>query len=152
MPLQNSDLWEPRGELTGFQTSAQGTQADGLALTQFCCLFGGRREIRQARICLSEAPQKNGPAVGCHTWVSSYVEGRKEGSWTEQGLAVVTVPGDSTFGSGLVPALGTFLCPSLQPPPAVNLAITSAPQRVPHGQPLVGLSVTCGLQPASFCL
>lgn len=66
MPLQNSDLWEPHGELTGFQTSAQGTQADSLALTQFCCLFGGRREIWQARICLSEAPQKNGPAVGCH--------------------------------------------------------------------------------------
>lgn len=86
------------------------------------------------------------------TWVSGYVEGGKEGSWTEQGLGVVTVPGDSTFRSGLVPALGTFLCPSLQPPPAVNLAITSAPQRVPHGQPLVGLSVTCGLQPASFCL
>lgn len=86
------------------------------------------------------------------TWVSGYVERRKEGSWTQQGLAVVTVPGDSTFGSGLVPALGTFLCPSLQPPPAVSLSVTSAPLRVPHGRPLIGLSVTCGLQRASFCL
>lgn len=79
------------------------------------------------------------------TWVSGYVEGGKEGSWTEQGLAVVTVPGDSTFGSGLVPALGTFLRPSLQPPPAVSSAVTSAPQCVPHGRP----PVACSLLPSA---
>lgn len=91
------------------------------------------------------------PWEGCG-WVSGYMEGRKEGPRTEQRQAVVTVPGDSTFGSGLVPALGAFLCPSLQPPPAVSSAVTSAPPPVPHGRPLVGLSIACGLQPASFCL